>query len=131
MRLLDRVKRAKRVYICGNGGSGANADHIANDLLSRGIRAYALNSFAFLTATANDFGYEEVYARQVRIYCEPGDLLIALSGSGRSPNILAAMKAAEEIGTDAVLVTDYLKTLNMQQSEEEQIRLGHDLMRSL
>src|SRR5688572_17465813 len=99
MKLLDDVKQAKRVYICGNGGSAANAIHMANDLILCGIRAHPLVAdVSTLTAIANDFGYEHVFSRQLRVYGEPGDLLIAMSGSGNSPNILEALKAAKEIG---------------------------------
>ena len=129
-RILERVKAAKRVYLIGNGGSFANAAHIANDLLACGVKAYTLDA-ASLTACANDFGYEEVFARWIRVVGERGDLLIALSGSGKSPNIHAAIEAALDIGMQAELVTDHLKTMDMQASEEAQIHLGHDLWRAL
>lgn len=132
MKLLENIRRAKRVYLCGNGGSAANAIHIANDLVCCGIKAHALTvDIATLTAIANDYGYEHVFARQLAVYGEPGDLLIALSGSGKSPNILRALEEAKRIGMDAHLVTDYLRTRDMQQSEEDQLVLGHDLMRAL
>ena len=128
--LLEKVKRAKRVYIIGNGGSYANAEHIANDLLSVGVRAFAING-AFFSATANDFGYEQSFSRWVRIVGERDDLLIALSGSGTSRNILEAMATAAQLGMDSHLVTRYLRELDMQASEEEQIQIGHELMKAL
>ena len=128
--LLDAVRAAKRVYLIGNGGSYANAVHIANDLLAAGIKAYTLDP-ATLTATANDYGYECVFERWIATVGERGDLLIALSGSGKSPNITAALMKARSKGMDTHLVTDYLRTRDMQQSEEDQLRLGHDLMRAL
>lgn len=130
MRLADQILRAKRTYIIGNGGSYANAAHIANDLISCGIKAYTLDP-ATLTASANDYGYENSFARWISIVGEPGDLLIALSGSGTSKNIIKALQAAQELGMDSRLVTDYLRTRDMQQSEEDQIRLGHELLREL
>lgn len=114
----------------GNGGSYANAVHIANDLLGCGIRAYTLDP-AFLTASANDHGYETVFSRWIEVVGEPGDLLIALSGSGRSPNILRAISTAHAKGMETRLVTNYLKELDMQQSEEEQLVMGHGVMREL
>ena len=128
--ILEKVKRAKRVYIIGNGGSYANAVHIANDLLAVGKPAFTLDP-ASLTASANDHGYETIYSRWLRTVGNRDDLLLALSGSGCSKNILEAIKAAQEIGMDFHLVTDYLRTRDMQQSEEDQLALGHELMKAL
>jgi D-sedoheptulose 7-phosphate isomerase len=128
--LTAKIRAARRVYVIGNGGSGANASHIVNDLLSCGVRAFDINQ-AFFSATANDCGYEVSFARWLRIVGEPGDLLIALSGSGTSPNIVRAMRAAKDIGMESELVTDYLRTMDMQASEERQIEIGHHLMREL
>ncbi len=128
--LATKIRAAKRVYIIGNGGSYANATHIANDLLASGVPTFTLDA-ASLTASANDFGFETVFARWIATVGMPGDLLIALSGSGRSPNILAAITAAQMKGMDHILITDYLKNRDMQESEEDQIVLGHDVMRSL
>ena len=130
MKLSEAVRKAGRVYIIGNGGSYANAVHMANDLLSVGVKAFTLDP-ASLTASANDFGYETVFSRWLKVVGEPGDLLIALSGSGTSKNILEAMDAANEIGMRYHLVTRYLSDLDMQESEEEQIRLGHEVMKEL
>lgn len=128
--MIDAVKKAKRVYIVGNGGSYANAVHICNDLLICGVKAYTLDP-ASLTASANDFGYETVFERWIRTVGEKGDLLIALSGSGKSPNILNAIKAAEEIGMDVWKEFGYPKGLDMQAAEELQINLGHGVMKAL
>jgi D-sedoheptulose 7-phosphate isomerase len=128
--LLDKIKKARRVYVVGNGGSYANASHIANDLLACGVRAYTLDP-ASLTRSANDQGYENVFSDWLSVVGEPGDLLIALSGSGTSSNIVKAIEEAAYIGMDSYLVTDYLQTRDMQQSEEDQLALGHELMRGL
>jgi len=129
-RLLDLVRAAKRVYLIGNGGSYANAVHIANDLLACGIKAYTLDP-ATLTASANDHGYETVFARWLYTVGEPGDLLIALSGSGRSKNILAGITAAERRGMTIWREFGADKGMDMQKSEEWQIFVGHELMRGL
>ncbi len=128
--LAEEVKKAKRTYIIGNGGSYANAVHICNDLLSCGVKAYTLDP-ATLTAIANDFGYENVFSRWIVTVGEPGDLLVALSGSGTSRNIVNALVEAEKIGMETMLVTDYLRTRDMQQSEEDQLVFGHEAMRCL
>ena len=131
MSLLERVKKAKRVYVVGNGGSYANAGHIVNDLLNCGIRAYSLDP-ATLTAFANDHGYENIFSRWLSVVGEPGDLLIALSGSGKSKNILNACTVAKMKGMDVWEEFGFPhRGLDMQASEEEQIKLGHDLMRGL
>ena len=131
MDLVSRIRRAKRVYLVGNGGSYANASHIANDLLSVGVKAYTLDP-ASLTAAANDHGYAAALARWLRTVGEPGDMLIALSGSGESANILRAVNVATLIGMDAALITWRLQPpMDMQASEEQQLVLGHDWMRRL
>lgn len=128
--LAARVRAARRVYVIGNGGSYANAAHIVNDLLMCGVKAYTLDA-ASLTASANDHGYEGVFERWLGVVGEAGDLLIALSGSGRSPNILRAIEKARAIGMDVHLETDYLRERDMQASEEAQVALGHAIMREL
>ena len=130
MNLAEAIRKARRVYVIGNGGSAANAMHLINDFLACGIKAYTLD-MATLTATANDYGYENVFSRWLTVVGEPGDLLIALSGSGKSKNILNAIMAADEIGMAYLLVTDYLRSMDMQRSEEHQLELGHEAMRCL
>jgi len=130
MTLAERIRKAPRVYLIGNGGSAANAIHIANDLIACGIRAHTLDP-ATLTATANDFSFAEIFSRWIKVVGEPGDLLIALSGSGKSKNILNAIETAKLIGMDIERVFGAEQGLDMQSSEEAQLRLGHDLMRAL
>ena len=145
MKLAESVRKAKRTYLCGNGGSAANAIHIANDLVSVGIRAQALTDIATLTAIANDYSYGAVFSRQLKVFAEPGDLLIALSGSGNSPNIVEALEAAKEKGMETwAIVGAYQKTRaegladntiksgeDMQSAERHQITIGHRLMKWL
>lgn len=128
--IAEKVRKARRVYIVGNGGSFSNAQHIQNDLESVGIRAHTINP-ASLTRIANDNDYEFIFADWLAVHGEKGDLLIALSGSGTSPNILRALQSAKVIGMDAVLFTDNLTHWTMQQSEEEQVKMGHDVMRAI
>lgn len=118
------------MYVIGNGGSYANAVHICNDLLMCGIKAYTLDA-ATLTASANDHGYESVFARWLATVGERDDLLIALSGSGRSPNILNAVALAESIGMDVYREFGAEHGFDMQQAEENQLWLGHELMKAL
>lgn len=134
--LIEAIAEAKqvgrRVYLCGNGGSAANALHIANDLFSAGVRAHALTAdVSTFTAVANDFGYYKVFSRQLEVFAEADDVLICLSGSGRSPNIQFAMETGEKFGMRCFLVSDYLTKSTMQQSEEYQVALGHRLMKAI
>ena len=99
------LARGNKVLLCGNGGSAADAQHLAGELVSRfmfdrpGLPAFALTTdSSVMTAIANDYGYEHVFARQVEAVGTKGDVLIALSTSGRSPNILAALRTAREKG---------------------------------
>ena len=129
-RLLMDINDAKRVYIIGNGGSYANAQHICNDLLSAGIRAYTLDS-ATLSAFANDDGWDEALARWLDVVGEPGDLLLALSGSGKSRNILNAVETAKSLGMNVYCFFGNERNENMQEAEESQLILGHEVAQCL
>ena len=122
--LIMAVSRAKRIYVIGNGGSYANAAHLCNDFLSVGLRAYTLDS-ATLSAFANDYGWDVAFARWLAVVGEPGDLLVALSGSGRSPNILNAIETAKERGMYVHKIFGNERGEDMQQAEEAQLTLGH------
>lgn len=128
--LVSLIRQAPRTYLIGNGGSYANAVHICNDLLLCGIRAYTLDP-ATLTASANDFGYETVFSRWLDAVGEPDDLLIALSGSGKSPNILLACQTARRIGMKVWEEFGARQGFDMQASEERQLWLGHEIMRRI
>jgi D-sedoheptulose 7-phosphate isomerase len=101
--LAEALREGRTVLLCGNGGSAALAQHMACELVGR-MRgdhppwsAVALSSdSAVVTALGNDFGFEAVFARQVRALGKPGDVLVAVSTSGASPNVLAAARAARE-----------------------------------
>jgi D-sedoheptulose 7-phosphate isomerase len=97
------LSRGGQVLACGNGGSAADSQHFAAELVGRFCaerRALAATSLttdtSILTAVANDYGYERVFARQVEAIGRPGDVLVAISTSGRSANVLAAVAAAKE-----------------------------------
>jgi D-sedoheptulose 7-phosphate isomerase len=97
-----------RLLVAGNGGSAAEAQHLAAELVGKlredrtPLSAIALTAeTSSLTAIGNDFGFAEVFARQVRAHGRPGDILLVMSTSGRSPNLLAAVRAAREAGLRA------------------------------
>ncbi len=111
--LVDAAHEGRTIFIIGNGGSAATASHFACDL-SKGARARSAPRFRvvaltdnvpLITAWANDVAYEDVFAEQLRNLCQPGDILIAISGSGNSPNILRAAIAARECGATLVAMT--------------------------
>ena len=130
MELADRIRKAGKVLIVGNGGSYANAQHLANDLIACGIKAFTVDP-ATLTAAANDYGWYQGFVRWIKTVGTADDLLIALSGSGKSPNILMACEEAERIGMDVHREFGAEQGLDMQSSEERQIWLGHELLRAL
>jgi D-sedoheptulose 7-phosphate isomerase len=100
----------KQVFLLGNGGSASTASHMAADLGKNTIaanmvrfRIMSLNdNIPLMTALANDVGYENVYAEQLKNLIQPGDILIAISGSGNSPNVLNAMKYAQSRSAETV-----------------------------
>ncbi|RRO14200.1 SIS domain-containing protein [Saccharopolyspora rhizosphaerae] len=103
--LAERLGAGARLLTCGNGGSAAEAQHLSGELTGRFLRdrkpysAIALHAdTSAFTATLNDYGEQEVFARAVRAHGRPGDVLVALSTSGRSQNVLAAAKTAREMG---------------------------------
>jgi len=98
---VERLRAGSKILFCGNGGSAADAQHLAGELVSRfyydrpGLAAFALTTdTSVLTAIGNDYGYERAFARQVEANGQSGDVLVAISTSGRSPNVLAALEAA-------------------------------------
>jgi len=107
--LADTLHRGGRLLFCGNAGSGANAQHLAAEFNGRlkrqraPLAAMALNADGVtLTSIANDYGFEEVFARQVMAHGRPGDCLVVLSTSGESANVLRALQAAQAQGVAAV-----------------------------
>lgn len=103
--IVQALKADKKVLFCGNGGSAADAQHLAAELSARfyidrrPLHAEALHvNTSYLTATANDYSFDDVYSRLVEAKGRPGDILIGLSTSGNSPNIIKAMKVGKELG---------------------------------
>ena len=100
------MQRGGQVFLIGNGGSAAMASHMAADALKNGhLRAHAFNDAALLTAAGNDAGYDQVFAIPLARLARAGDLLIAISSSGNSPNIVRALEAAAGLGVAAVTLT--------------------------
>ena len=141
------------IYLCGNGGSAGNAIHLANDLLfgagctaGKGLRAEALAAnAAVLTCLANDIGYDRIYAEQLRVKANAGDVLIVLSGSGNSPNVVKALEMGNAIGMKTFAILGYsggrcreiarypihFAIDDMQIAEDLQLIVGHMCMQWL
>lgn len=101
-------ERGNTVLFVGNGGSAGIASHLAIDFSKNGgLRALALNDSAALTCIGNDFGYEDVFAKQIEFHARAGDLLVAISSSGRSANILRAVEAARARSCDVVTYSGF------------------------
>ena len=104
--LREARKNKKMIFLFGNGGSASNTSHIVNDLIKNcringqpDFRILSLNeNTATMTAYANDYGYDTVFEGQLRSYANPGDVVIAMSTSGNSPNVVKALQAAREMG---------------------------------
>ena len=151
--LFDCWKTGRQVFFCGNGGSAGNAIHLANDFLyalsktpGSGLRVSALPANpAVLTCLVNDEGYETIFSLQLAVQARQGDVLIAFSGSGNSPNILEALKEASKLGMKSYAVLGFdggkakaladvpmhFDTDDMQHAEDVQLILGHMLMQWL
>jgi D-sedoheptulose 7-phosphate isomerase len=112
--LLDAREKGKTVFFIGNGGSASTASHFANDL-SFGCNEYEqpfqvvslTDNVSILTALGNDFGYEEIFVRQLMIQSKSGDVLVGISASGNSPNIINAFKYAADAGILSVALTAF------------------------
>lgn len=105
------LKNGSKILTCGNGGSLCDAQHFAEELSGRyrqnrrALAAIALTEASHMTCVANDFGFEFVFSRFVEALGRPGDVLLAISTSGNSPNILRAAEAAKEMGMQVVSLT--------------------------
>lgn len=143
----------KHVFFCGNGGSAGNAIHIVNDFVygiakshGKGLSAIALSAnSSVITCLANDTGYENIFSEQLAVHGKEGDVLVVLSGSGNSTNIINVLKTAKQkkINSHAIVAFDggesknladnsiHLKINDMQIAEDFQLIICHIIMQSL
>src|SRR5579885_2748918 len=110
--MTNAILAGKKVLWCGNGGSAADSQHLAAEIVGRfrrerrGLPSIALTTdTSILTAVANDYGYEAVFGRQVQALGRPGDLLVGISTSGNSPNVVCAIEQAKTNGLTTVAFT--------------------------
>jgi D-sedoheptulose 7-phosphate isomerase len=151
--LLEAWIGGRSIYLCGNGGSAGNAIHLANDLIygagvknGVGLRAEALSAnAAVLTCLGNDIGYDNIYSEQIRVKGNPGDVLVILSGSGNSPNVVNAIEVGNSIGMKTFAILGFsggrckdlaqhsihFEVDDMQIAEDLQLIVGHICMQWL
>lgn len=144
--LVQALREGKRILWCGNGGSAADAQHLAAELSGRfyydrpPLNSEALHcNTSYMTAVANDYGYDHIYSRMIDGACRPGDVLVGISTSGNSKNICNAFRKAKELGVITVALTgetggemksiaDYLLNVPSDDTpriQESHIMLGH------
>src|SRR5260370_25838460 len=100
--------QGNKVIFAGNGGSAAIASHMATDYSKNGgLRAWSMNDASMLTCLANDYGYDQVFAKQIEFHGRSGDVLVAISSSGQSANILAAVAAARKLPCTLVTLSGF------------------------
>lgn len=148
--LMSCWKQKKNVFFCGNGGSAGNAIHIVNDYIygiaketGKGLSAYALSAnTSVMSCLANDTGYQNIFSEQLAVHAKKNDLLIVLSGSGNSSNIIKAIDKARELGVRSHSVVAYdggyakdksdncihLPINDMQIAEDSQLIIFHMIM---
>ena len=146
-------REGRQVFLCGNGGSAGNAIHLANDFLygiakktGAGLRAHALPSnVSIVTCLANDVGYNRIFSEQLAVLADEKDVLVVLSGSGNSPNVVDALQKAAEMSLrsyaivgfggghckDLADVTIHFPIYDMQLAEDMQLVVGHMVMQWL
>ena len=146
--LSRALKGGKKILFCGNGGSAADAQHIAAELVGRfcqereALPAIALTTdTSILTCLGNDYGYDRIFSRQIEALGQAGDVLVALTTSGNSQNILAALQAAKSKGVRTIVLTGkdggkargladialVIPSSNTQRIQESHITVGHIL----
>ncbi len=142
--MVEALQHGRRILWCGNGGSAADAQHLAAELSGRfyydrpPLNSEALHcNTSYMTAVANDYGYDLIYSRMINGSCQKGDILVGLSTSGNSKNIVNAFKKAKELGVITVALTgetggemkslaDYL--LNVPSSDTPRIQECHIML---
>lgn len=131
-KLVELIKEANFIWIAGNGGSAATAEHFATDLVKKGYRAIALSSnTSVMTMIANDYGYEQIFAKQLGIYGSVGDLLIVISCSGSSVNIINAILMAMARGIQVYHFENFKKDKDYGKLENKHLKLVHDVVKLL
>jgi D-sedoheptulose 7-phosphate isomerase len=151
--IKEKYEGGKKIITCGNGGSASTASHYITDwnkmvslATGKNFRGISLcDNVGLITAYGNDISYEEVFAGQLKAIMDKGDLLVAISGSGNSPNVVKAVEYANSIGGDTLAVVGYdggkvkelskasvwVESFDMQLCEDMHLMFGHMVMKTL
>lgn len=154
--ITNCIKNGGKIITCGNGGSLCDAQHMAAEFTGRfqsdrrPLPAICINDPAYITAVANDYGYEHVFSRYIEGVGRPNDVLIAFTTSGKSKNVIAALELASEMGIESIIVTgpmgynnaqllligadcnfQYMKSETTAEIQEETIKWIHQTLREV
>jgi len=130
--LARLIKKSNKIYICGNGGSAALSDHFAADLIKKGYPAISLSSnTSVLTMIGNDYGYKFIFSKQLEVLANENDLLIAISCSGTSPNILQAIKIAKKMKMQIYSFETFGGDRDYQKLEDKHLKFMHQVIKKL
>jgi len=127
-KLINLIKQARFVFVCGNGGSASTAEHFTCDLFSKGVKAICLSSNAsIMTMIANDYPADTVFGMQIGKYATPEDLLVTISCSGTSPNIVNALSVAKMLGIPSYSFETFSKDRDYEKLEDKHLQLCHKI----
>lgn len=125
------VDKGSKILVMGNGGSSSETEHMVSEFVTHGIRAFSLNNPSTVTAIANDDNYSKVYSEQLKVLLSEGDLVIGLSTSGRSENILKGYEVCEYNGIEYIDWPRRFNSINFKDTariQEQQLKLMHDVV---
>lgn len=130
--LAEQIRKARFVWICGNGGSASTSEHFATDLVKKGLRAVALSAnTSVITMIANDYGYDQIFSRQLEAFATPDDLLVTISCSGTSPNIVNALEVARERNIPSYSFEVFGIETDYGLLEDKHLAFAHEVAKSL
>lgn len=136
--LIKLIKQARFIWIAGNGGSAATAEHFATDLVKKGYPAIALSSnTSVITMIANDYGYDQIFSKQLEVYATEEDLLITISCSGTSKNIIKAIQFIQNIVDDPICLREvysfetFGKETDYGKLEDKHLKFAHEVAKKL
>lgn len=128
--LIKLIKNAQFIWIAGNGGSAATAEHFVTDLIKKGYPAVCLNSnTSVITMIANDYGYDEIFSKQLQVLGNIQDLLITISCSGTSKNIVRAIEAAGDM--NKYQFETFGKETDYGKLEDKHLKFAHEVAKAL
>lgn len=126
--LIKTYKRGNHIWICGNGGSSCEASHLSEELISSGFPAIALNDPNVITALANDFSYKDIFSKYIKAVGQPNDLLLCLTTSGESLNIIKAIRTAKNMGLKVIIFSTNIDLkLNTPRTQEKHLSMIHEI----